>query len=311
MGDIEQHEIPFEGKRFRNLKRRRGIFLLPAMMTSANLLCGYYAVVASLVGSPEDLDHAAKAIGLAILFDSLDGRLARLTGTNTEFGVQFDSLADVVSFGIAPAVMAAEMERRGGWLVHYSTDYVFDGSGSAPWRETDATGPLNVYGQSKLEGERAIAGTGCRHVVLRTSWVYAAEGKNFLHTMLRLGRDRKSLSVVNDQVGAPTSAEGLARATVAVLEKVSYGGAESGVYHLSCGGETSWYGFAKAIFAEFASQQAVPEVTGIPSEAYPTPAKRPRNSRLCCDKFAVEFGIRLPAWDVELKAVAATLLKRA
>jgi len=129
--------------------------------------------------------------------------------------------------------------------------------------------------------------------------------------MLRLGRDRKSLSVVNDQVGAPTSAEGLARATVAVLEKVSYGGAESGVYHLSCGGETSWYGFAKAIFAEFASQQAVPEVTGIPSEAYPTPAKRPRNSRLCCDKFAVEFGIRLPAWDVELKAVAATLLKRA
>src|SRR6202045_1169757 len=106
MGPIEQQEIPFEGKRLRNLKRRRGIFLLPAMMTSANLLCGYYAVVASLIGAPEDLDRAAKAIGLAILFDSLDGRVARMTGTNTEFGVQFDSLADVVSFGIAPAILA-------------------------------------------------------------------------------------------------------------------------------------------------------------------------------------------------------------
>lgn len=106
MGAIEQHEIPFEGRRFRNLKRRRGIFLLPAVMTSANLLCGYYAVVASLIGAPEDLNRAAKAIGLAILFDSLDGRLARMTGTTTEFGVQFDSLADVVSFGIAPSILA-------------------------------------------------------------------------------------------------------------------------------------------------------------------------------------------------------------
>src|SRR5580704_2974105 len=106
MGPIEQQEIPFEGKRLRNLKRRRGIFLLPAMMTSANLLCGYFAVVAALVGTPEDLDRAAKAIGFAILFDSLDGRIARMTGTNTDFGVQFDSLADVVSFGIAPAVVA-------------------------------------------------------------------------------------------------------------------------------------------------------------------------------------------------------------
>ena len=113
MSAIEQHEIPFEGKRFRNLKRRRGIFLLPAMMTSANLLCGYYAVVASLVGSPEDLNRAAKAIGLAILFDSLDGRIARMTGTNTEFGVQFDSLADVVSFGIAPAILAYAWGYRG------------------------------------------------------------------------------------------------------------------------------------------------------------------------------------------------------
>ena len=113
MGEHEQHEIPFEGRRFRNLKRRRGIFLLPAMMTSANLLCGYYAVVAALVGGADDLDRAAKAIGLAIVFDSLDGRLARLTGTNTEFGVQFDSLADVVSFGIAPAILAYAWGFRG------------------------------------------------------------------------------------------------------------------------------------------------------------------------------------------------------
>ncbi len=206
---------------------------------------------------------------------------------------------------IAPGILAEAVAKTNAWLIHYSTDYVFDGSGTRPWVETDATGPLSVYGQSKLDGELAIAATGCRHVILRTSWVYAAEGRNFLHTMLRLGRERDKLSIVDDQVGAPTTAEAITEATQAVLRRI--GGdsaASSGVYHLTCGGETSWCGFAKAIFAEFADRQRAPEVTPIPTEAYPTPAKRPRNSRLNGEKFAAAFGFRMPQWEDALRAVA-------
>jgi len=217
---------------------------------------------------------------------------------------------------VAPGVIAAEVALTGGWLIHYSTDYVFDGSGTRPWVETDATGPLSVYGQTKLDGELAIAEAGCRHVILRTSWVYAAEGRNFLHTMLRLGRERDQLKIVDDQIGAPTTAEAITDATLAVLEHLRAGGdsaeasgAEaSGVYHLTCGGETSWCGFAKAIFAAFASKRKAPEVLPIPTEAYPTPAKRPRNSRLNCEKFVAQFGYRMPAWESALGDVAAGLL---
>jgi dTDP-4-dehydrorhamnose reductase len=214
---------------------------------------------------------------------------------------------------VAPGVMAEELARTNGWLIHYSTDYVFDGSGTEPWVETDATGPLGVYGQTKLDGELAIAATGCKHVILRTSWVYAAEGRNFLHTMLRLGREREQLKVVDDQIGAPTTAEALTEATKAVLKQLSASGQEasaSGVYHLACAGATSWCGFAKAIFAEFASRQKAPEVLPIPTEAYPTPAKRPHNSRLCCDKFAGQFGFRMPEWQDALHEVATAVLSR-
>jgi dTDP-4-dehydrorhamnose reductase len=170
---------------------------------------------------------------------------------------------------------------------------------------------LSVYGQSKLDGELAIAATGCKHVILRTSWVYAAQGKNFLHTMLRLGRERDQLKIVDDQIGAPTTAEALTEATQAVLRKLESGDANAtGVYHLACAGETSWCGFAKAIFAEFATQQKAPEVLPIPSEAYPTPAKRPRNSRLNCDKFAATFGFKMPAWEAALHDVATALLAK-
>jgi dTDP-4-dehydrorhamnose reductase len=177
--------------------------------------------------------------------------------------------------------------------------------------ETDPTGPLGVYGQTKLDGELAIAATGCRHVILRTSWVYAAEGRNFLHTMLKLGRERDKLSIVDDQVGAPTSAEAITDATLAVLDRLIASGASSdlsGTYHLTCAGETSWCGFAKAIFAEFAGKQKTPEVTAIPTEAYPTPAKRPKNSRLNCEKFAGNFGFAMPHWEEALKHVAVELL---
>ncbi len=179
----------------------------------------------------------------------------------------------------APSALAEEMARLGGWLVHYSTDYVFDGSGALPWRETDPTGPLNVYGASKLAGEQAIVAAGAKHLVFRTSWVYAAEGRNFLHTMLRLGRERERLTIVADQIGAPTTAEALAEATLAVVEQVVDGREpQAGVYHLACAGETSWHGFAEAIFAAFAERQRPPVVAPIPSEQYPTPAQRPRNS---------------------------------
>jgi dTDP-4-dehydrorhamnose reductase len=211
---------------------------------------------------------------------------------------------------VAPGVMAQEMAALGGWLIHYSTDYVFDGSGTKPWVETDSTGPLNVYGQSKLDGEKAIAEAHGQHVILRTSWVYAAEGKNFLHTMLRLGRERSLLKVVDDQVGAPTTAEALTEATVAVLKTLAGDAAPaiSGVYHLACAGETSWCSFAKAIFDEFSLRQAAPEVVPIPTEAYPTPARRPYNSRMCCDKFGERFGYCMPEWRSALHDVSATLL---
>ncbi len=211
----------------------------------------------------------------------------------------------------APAVIAEETARIKGWLIHYSTDYVFDGSRTNPWVETDATGPLSVYGQTKLDGELGIVASGCRHVILRTSWVYAAEGRNFLHTMLRLGRERELLKIVDDQVGAPTSAEAITEATRAVLLQLSFSNedaAASGIYHLNCAGETSWCGFAQAIFAAFAGQQKVPEVLPIPTEAYPTPAQRPRNSRLNCDKFVGQFGFRMPQWQDALNEVASVLL---
>ncbi len=212
---------------------------------------------------------------------------------------------------VAVGVMAEEVARAGGWLIHYSTDYVFDGSGTKPWVELDATGPLSVYGQTKLDGESAIAAAGCKHVILRTSWVYAAEGKNFLHTMLRLGREREVLKVVDDQIGAPTTAEALTAATLAVVRTLGAAGtdaAASGVYHLTCAGETSWCGFARAIFVAFAGRQKAPEVVGIPTEAYPTPAKRPRNSRMNCGKFAATFGFQMPGWEEALGEVAAGML---
>ncbi|WP_263354836.1 dTDP-4-dehydrorhamnose reductase [Acidicapsa acidisoli] len=214
----------------------------------------------------------------------------------------------------APAVLADALARTNGWLIHYSTDYVFDGTGTEPWRETDATGPLSVYGQTKLDGELAIAATGCRHVILRTSWVYAEEGRNFLHTMLRLGRERDLLKVVDDQIGAPTTAEAIAAATMVVLRQLAASEDARdavGVYHLTCAGATSWCGFAHAIFAEFAARQKAPVVMPIPTEAYPTPAKRPRNSRLCCDKFFGRFGYRMPEWQDALRDVARAMLSKA
>lgn len=188
----------------------------------------------------------------------------------------------------------------GAALVHFSTDYVFNGEGSLPWREEDVPAPLNVYGESKLEGERRIAESGAKHLIFRTSWVYDAHGSNFYNTMRRLMREREALSVVADQIGAPTYAPHLA--AVALLAVA--GDFPSGLYHLCHGGETSWYGFAQAIHARISAREAlrVERIDAIASSDYPTPAKRPLNSRLDCSKAKRVLGVELPSWETGLDA---------
>jgi dTDP-4-dehydrorhamnose reductase len=211
----------------------------------------------------------------------------------------------------APQILAESAHELNAWLLHFSTDYVFDGSGTIPWREDDPTNPLNVYGRTKLEGEQAIAATGCRHLIFRTSWVYSAHGANFLRTMLRLAAQRPRLTIVDDQRGAPTSAAELARAVAQVLHQLpgdsSNGAIVSGIYHITCAGSTSWYGFACAIFQQFAGIVPAPELVPIPTEQFPTPAARPRNSLLNCDKLERTFSIRLASWQDALTQVAAEM----
>jgi dTDP-4-dehydrorhamnose reductase len=199
-------------------------------------------------------------------------------------------------------------------LVHYSTDYVFDGSKQGPWTEQDTPAPLNVYGASKLAGEQAIRQVGGRVLIFRTSWVYGPHGSNFLLTMLRLARQRDSISVVGDQIGSPTTSIELARATRAIVSGVIAGrfGATdewAGLYHMTCSGSTSWYGFAQAIFAraEKLLDGKIPRVTQIASEDYPTPAKRPRNSVLSNAKLEQRFGVHLAPWEAALDAVLQAL----
>jgi dTDP-4-dehydrorhamnose reductase len=204
----------------------------------------------------------------------------------------------------APRVLAEEAARLDALLIHYSTDYVFNGEKPAPYLETDPISPLNVYGESKAQGEAAIAEATTRFLVLRTSWVYGAHGKNFLRTMLRLGAERPELRVVDDQLGAPTSAPAIASATARLVEMPLSGG--WGIYHMTAAGSTSWYGFARAIF-QAGAISAQPHVQPIPSSAYPTPARRPANSVLSNERFAQTFGFRLPSWQQQLNEVLATM----
>jgi dTDP-4-dehydrorhamnose reductase len=204
----------------------------------------------------------------------------------------------------APAVLAEEAKKRGALLVHYSTDYVFDGSGNTPRQEDAPTGPLNVYGASKLEGEQAIAASGCRHLIFRTSWVYGSRGANFLLTMQRLMQERPELKIVADQMGAPSWCRSLADATAQVLAQIQSPGRGAdkpepwGVYHMTNGGETSWHGFAEAI-RDLSGLDC--RLSPIPSSDYPTPARRPLNSRLDNGKLERVFGVRLPDWWDALK----------
>ncbi|MEN4657558.1 dTDP-4-dehydrorhamnose reductase [Pantoea agglomerans] len=197
--------------------------------------------------------------------------------------------------------LAEAAEEIGAWLVHYSTDYVFDGSGDRAWCEDDATAPLNVYGQTKLEGEQAIVRTMTKYLIFRTSWVYAAKGNNFAKTMLKLAKDRDSLSVINDQFGAPTGAELIADSTAHAIRVALNNNAVAGIYHLIAAGETTWHAYATKVI-EFAKEHGVElqvkAIDAVPTSAFPTPAKRPANSRLNTEKFQKAFGLNLPDWTV-------------
>jgi dTDP-4-dehydrorhamnose reductase len=222
----------------------------------------------------------------------------------------------------APAVLAEEAKKINAALVHYSTDYVFDGTKNSPYAEDDPPNPLNVYGRTKLEGELAIRAAGVRHLIFRTAWVYSTAGRNFLLTILRLATEREELRIVSDQVGAPTCSREIARATVSILEKLSRGGVRasswnsaSGTYHMTAGGLTSWYGFAQAILNEAASAPIgstwlasatngrpliARRVVPITTAEYPTPARRPGYSVLSNSRLASTFGVPLPDWAAQL-----------
>ena len=218
---------------------------------------------------------------------------------------QEPALAQAVN-ALAPAVLAEDAARRGALLIHYSTDYVFDGAKPAPYEEGDRTGPLGVYGRSKREGEEAVLASGADHLVFRTSWVYAARGANFLRTMLRLAGEREELRIVDDQVGAPTWARFLAEATALALRQAEAerrrGAFESGLLHLTAAGKTSWHGFASAIVARAAQLPAAPPlkvktIRPIATAEYPLPTARPANSCLDTGKFRARFGLDIPAWE--------------
>jgi dTDP-4-dehydrorhamnose reductase len=215
----------------------------------------------------------------------------------------------------APEVLADEAEKIGAWLVHYSTDYVFDGGGDRPWRETDATGPLNIYGASKLQGEEAVRGSGCRHLIFRTSWVYAARGHNFIKTILRLGRERERLEIVDDQIGSPTGAELLADVTAHAIRFAMQRPEASGLYHVAAAGEVSWRGYGQFLITlarTLGADIKVPSDAIIPiaSEAFPTPASRPKNSRLDTAKFLGTFQVHLPHWQTGVARVLTEILEK-
>ncbi|MEP7297101.1 MAG: dTDP-4-dehydrorhamnose reductase [Burkholderiales bacterium] len=213
----------------------------------------------------------------------------------------------------SPGVLAREAAALGAWLMHYSTDYVFDGSGTTPWTEDSPTGPLSVYGATKLEGEQAIRASSCRHLIFRTSWVYAARGGNFAKTMLKLANERDKLTVIDDQVGSPTGAELLADLTAHALRATLLRPELAGTYHAVAQGETSWHGYASHVieFARAAGQpiKVAPDaIQAVPTSAFPTAARRPGNSRMNTRKLRDAFGLTLPTWQSGVERMLTEVL---
>jgi dTDP-4-dehydrorhamnose reductase len=209
--------------------------------------------------------------------------------------------------GVAPGILAEEARRIGALLVHYSTDYVFDGAKAGPYVEEDQPNPLGAYGRSKLSGEQAIQQVDGNYLIFRLCWVYGERGNNFMLTITRLARERKTLRVVRDQVGCPTWSRMIAEATALALRQVISAGdfcQHKGIFHLAASGETSWYGFAESILGLMPGESRKCEaINAIPTEEYPSPAKRPANSVLCCEKLRRTFGLSLPHWEEQLKLV--------
>jgi dTDP-4-dehydrorhamnose reductase len=219
--------------------------------------------------------------------------------------------------GAGPGILAEEAKRLSSLLIHYSTDYVFDGSKQGAYLETDKPNPLSVYGMTKLAGDQAIQAVGGDYLILRTSWVYGTRGSNFLLTMLRLAGEHPELRIVDDQIGSPTSSESIAQATACILAQLlaPHGpglDGRSGVYNLTCGGETSWFGFAKALLTQTSEKSglAAPSMIPVETSEFPRPARRPANSRLSCQRLEQTFGIRMPHWEEALSLVLESLWER-
>jgi dTDP-4-dehydrorhamnose reductase len=244
------------------------------------------------LAAPDALRDAVRAIAPAVIINSA-------AYTAVDKAEAEPDAADAIN-ARAPAILAEEARRLDALLIHYSTDYVFDGAKQTPYTEDDTTAPLSTYGRSKRAGELAIAAAGARHLIFRTSWVFGLHGANFMKTMLRLGKERSELRVIGDQFGAPTWTRHLADVTALVAARREI---PSGLYHLAAAGETSWHGYAEAIFAEAQYGGLIekpPVVLRIASAEFPLPAKRPANSRLDCSCFRRDFGLALPDWRTGL-----------
>lgn len=216
---------------------------------------------------------------------------------------------------LAPEILAQESRKLGAWLIHYSTDYVFEGNGVKPWKETDPTVPLNVYGSTKLEGEKAIINSGCLHLIFRTSWVYSARGKNFAKTMIRLAREHGHLTVIDDQIGAPTGADLLADVTTHSIRTALRQPQVSGLYHLTAKGEISWYGYARFVLdivrqAGIKLKVAPESVLPVSTDKFSQPARRPGNSRLDTRKIESTFDLTMPLWQTGVARMLAEILEK-
>ena len=260
---------------------------LTAVDFDSRELCGDFS-------KPDELAHTVREVRPDVIVNAAAHTAVDKAESEAELARTLNALA--------PAVLAEEGARLGACLIHYSTDYVFDGSGQRPWLETDTPAPLSVYGRTKLEGEQRIQASGIRHLILRTSWVYAARGGNFAKTMLRLAAERERLTVIDDQIGAPTGADLLADVTAHGIRALLAEPALSGLYHLVAGGETSWHGYARFVI-EHARRAGValkvPEdgIAAVPTTDFPTPARRPLNSRLDTAKLQAALGLHLPSWQ--------------
>ena len=263
-----------------------------------------------LCGDLTDLGGIAKTIR-SVAPDVIVNAAAH---TAVDMAESESDLARIIN-ALAPEVMAKEAALINAWLIHYSTDYVFDGSGSRPWLETDTVAPLNVYGVTKLDGEQRIQNAGCKYLIFRTSWVYGSRGANFAKTMLRLAQERDKLSVIDDQIGAPTGADLLADVTAHALREVQNRAELSGLYHLVADEETSWYGYAKFVIdsareAGLDIKVASNDIQPVPTSAFPTPAQRPHNSRMDTHKLQNSFNLKLPRWQTGVARMLTEILDK-